>query len=433
MKKLFTLFILTILAFSINGLAQTAERCIPELLENSGFVKGKDLIGDFTITDTEGNVLNLYEKLDEGKTVFIDLFYVDCGYCQLYAPIIEQIYQNTGAGQGDVLMWGLSPYDNNAYIDSYKLQYGISNPCAGTEGNGPAAKDVVIAGQNFLGYPTYCVVCSDRTLYFDPCYPPTVNGFNTYFDNCAATVLIADFVSDVTELCIDSDVVFEDLSLGNIVSWAWNFEGGNPPISTEQNPTVNYSTAGIFDVGLIISNGTNYDTVQMDDYITVNDLPVVTLDPFDDVCEYDPAFELSGGLPVGGVYSGTGVNNGWFDPGVAGVGTHSITYTYNDSNGCENFAEETILVDICSGLFNPEAQNISIFPNPVRDILTITSTQENPGIINIYTLTGRLAIQISPGIAKSYHLDVSELSEGLYIIEIKGNKSVYRDKIKIIR
>lgn len=147
-------------------------------------------VGNFTITDTEGNLYDLYETLDSGMTVFVDLFFTRCTYCQQYAGIIEQIYQNTGAGTEDILMWGISndPYDTNPIIDQYRTDYGISNPCAGPQGGGTTAHTTVISGQNFLGWPTYCVICPDRTMYFDPVYPPTVSGFNPYFEQCAAVV-----------------------------------------------------------------------------------------------------------------------------------------------------------------------------------------------------------------------------------------------------
>jgi len=50
-------------------------------------------------------------------------------------------------------MWGLSPSDGNASIDAYKIAQGITNPCAGTDGGGPDAIDIVIQGQNFIGDP----------------------------------------------------------------------------------------------------------------------------------------------------------------------------------------------------------------------------------------------------------------------------------------
>jgi hypothetical protein len=141
---------------------------------------------DFTITTTDGIVRNLYNTLDSGKTVFVDLFYTTCTWCQFYSPIIEEIYQNTGAGQDDIEFWGISNnlFDTNNVINQYKLDYDITNPCAGPWGGGTTAFSVIVNGQNFQGFPTYCVICPDRTLYFDPCYPPTVNGFDPFFASC---------------------------------------------------------------------------------------------------------------------------------------------------------------------------------------------------------------------------------------------------------
>ncbi|WP_167614524.1 T9SS type A sorting domain-containing protein, partial [Maribellus sediminis] len=78
--------------------------------------------------------------------------------------------------------------------------------------------------------------------------------------------------------------------------------------------------------------------------ITVNDLPTVTLSAFSDVCVDAAEFALSGGSPANGTYSGTGVSSGQFDPATAGVGTHTITYTYTDPNGCtsSNTADITV-------------------------------------------------------------------------------------------
>jgi hypothetical protein len=152
----------------------------------------ESIVGNFTITDTQGNEHTLYSTLDSGKTVFIDLFYSRCGWCQTYAPVIEQVYQDHGAGQGNIVFWGVSsdPYDTNPVIDSYKTAYNITNPCAGPAGGGMSAHNTIIAGQNFLGWPTYCVICPDRNMFFDPVYPPTVTGFDPFFEQCAAVTRI---------------------------------------------------------------------------------------------------------------------------------------------------------------------------------------------------------------------------------------------------
>jgi thiol-disulfide isomerase/thioredoxin len=155
---------------------------------------------DFTITTTDGITRNLYNTLDSGKTVFVDLFYTTCSWCQFYSPIIEEIYQNTGAGLEDIEFWGISNslFDTNNVIDRYRLDYNITNPCAGPWGGGTTALTIIINGQNFLGFPTYCVICPDRTLYFDPCYPPTVSGFDPSFASCD-TLTGINHINDATK------------------------------------------------------------------------------------------------------------------------------------------------------------------------------------------------------------------------------------------
>ena len=57
--------------------------------------------------------------------------------------------------------------------------------------------------------------------------------------------------------------------------------------------------------------------------------PNLSLDKYETLCgEATPSFNLVGGDPSGGVYSGTGVINNEFSPSIAGIGTHTITYTY---------------------------------------------------------------------------------------------------------
>jgi hypothetical protein len=68
--------------------------------------------------------------------------------------------------------------------------------------------------------------------------------------------------------------------------------------------------------------------------VVVSPPPVVTLDPLAPVCLNGAPVTLSGGLPTGGTYGGPGVAGGVFDPAVAGIGSHAITYNYTDAIGC---------------------------------------------------------------------------------------------------
>jgi hypothetical protein len=106
------------------------------------------------------------------------------------------VYVKNGEGQGNVLMWGLSPYDNNGQINAYKEEFGVTNPCAGTQGGAPAAIQTVIDGQQFYGYPTYCVVCPDKKLHFNVCFPPSVECFDAVVAGCTPSAIGDDVEVD---------------------------------------------------------------------------------------------------------------------------------------------------------------------------------------------------------------------------------------------
>lgn len=78
----------------------------------------------------------------------------------------------------------------------------------------------------------------------------------------------------------------------------------------------------------IIVNGAGCIDTSRVVTVTVGTPPTVTLTLPDTVCQSDLAFTLSGGLPLGGNYSGIGVVNNQFDPALAGIGRQRVTYTF---------------------------------------------------------------------------------------------------------
>jgi len=53
--------------------------------------------------------------------------------------------------------------------------------------------------------------------------------------------LIADFTASETKIKVGETVTFTDATIGDATSWNWEFEGGTPATSTEQNPTVTFN------------------------------------------------------------------------------------------------------------------------------------------------------------------------------------------------
>ncbi|MBN1338770.1 MAG: PKD domain-containing protein, partial [Bacteroidales bacterium] len=241
-------------------------------------------------------------------------------------------------------------------------------------------------------------------------------------------------------LCIDPlNTTYNTTGATGATSYSWILDpaGAGTITGTGTNATVNWDnaftgTVAVKVAGVNACGPGNYSAALT---VTINPLPTVTLEPFDDVCVDDPAFELSGGLPAGGQYSGTGVSNGYFDPALAGLGTHTITYTYSDPIGCENFAEETILVDECTGIGENMANTpVLIFPNPNDGAFTLQLNIEDVADLRIYnSLNETIFLDTDLEITKGYTRDINLgiHAKGVYYLMITGNHTQIIKKIII--
>lgn len=74
--------------------------------------------------------------------------------------------------------------------------------------------------------------------------------------------------------------------------------------------------------------------------------------------------------------------------------------------------------------------SVRIYPNPVKDILTISNKEEIDHIM-IYSTTGQFLMQQN-GKGNSAHLDFSKLSSGIYLLKIQ-DKSSKIQTVKVIK
>jgi hypothetical protein len=150
--------------------------------------------------------------------------------------------------------------------------------------------------------------------------------------------------------------------------------------------------------------------------ITVIQGPTVTLDPYADVCSTDAFFTLTGGTPSNGTYSGPGVTGGVFNPTAAGVGVHTITYTFTDGNGCDGTANQTITVNDCASLSELSDISFVVMPNPVKESFQIVSTTQVDGV-DILDMTGRVVRQFSEG---QSNYSIQDVPSGVYVVRIQA-------------
>ncbi|MFZ5517544.1 MAG: PKD domain-containing protein [Candidatus Zhuqueibacterota bacterium] len=83
---------------------------------------------------------------------------------------------------------------------------------------------------------------------------------------------VAAFSGTPTSGTVPLTVNFTDASTGSVSSWSWNFGDGG--MSTAQNPSHQYTTAGTYTVSLTVTGPGGSDTETKTNYITVNAQPV---------------------------------------------------------------------------------------------------------------------------------------------------------------
>lgn len=183
-----------------------------------------------------------------------------------------------------------------------------------------------------------------------------------YLNDYAPPSFTANFEATPTIVCEGNTVNFTDLSQGNPTNWEWTFEGGIPSTSVQQNPVVTYNTLGTYDVKLVISDGTQEDSLTKIDYIQVDVMPSQPNQPSGqlNVCQtYDVEYTTD---PV--AYA----NSYEWEvlPSDAGTITGSDTVGYFESSDSwvGSYTVKVRPVGTCgTGAWSPELQ-CELFQNP---------------------------------------------------------------------
>jgi hypothetical protein len=132
--------------------------------------------------------------------------------------------------------------------------------------------------------------------------------------------------------------------------------------------------------------------------------------------------------PEGGTWSGIGVEGNLFYPSLSGVGAFVITYSYEDSNGCQASANIFLAVNDCVNVEEITSNLYSIYPNPTSGIVTVLAKNLSEVALQIYSSDGRLVKSIDYGGVTSL-LDLTPLSNGIYFVNIQDNYSSYQMKL----
>ncbi len=195
---------------------------------------------------------------------------------------------------------------------------------------------------------------------------------NVVVDSVPSIVQPVILPEDFPIAACDQDSVFLDSQQPGGI-WFWTDSIGNEHRDTTDHFLVDWATYGNGSYALYNYNGCgespNFDFVPV---ISVPEPEITYTEVLDTVCLSDGPQTLSAGVPAGGSYAGAGVSGTLFDPQLAGIGQHTITYSFNDG-ACTGYASAEVVVDACAGI---EAGLLRLLivrlsPNPNNGFFTL--------------------------------------------------------------
>ncbi len=298
----------------------------------------------------------------------------------------------------------------------------------------------------------------------------TVSNFTTTVQNVelAPGTLIADFEASSNIVPVEGNIDFNDLSYGEIVAWEWYFEGGDPEISTQENPEgITYHNEGLFNVRLKITNDEgDTNVILKTDYILVdveyimNDETIIGcsgifLDPggmennygndqdftmtfipdndesviIADFETFELEFEINCDYDWLKIYDGesTAANMigkycGTESPGIiwATNDVGALTFEFH-SDQSENAPGWLALISCDSNVgISPQYTNepLNIWPNPCTGDFVNINYVEAGSLLTIYDSKG-VPVWQSEIENSNQQIDVSDLKNGIYFISLK--------------
>jgi PKD repeat protein/photosystem II stability/assembly factor-like uncharacterized protein len=297
---------------------------------------------------------------------------------------------------------------------------------------------------------------------------------------------VANFSTSFASACVNTPFVFTDQSSGVPTAWSWTLTGASSALSSVKNPTVTYSSPGIYTVSLISSNG-NGSSALYTNTINVTSPPTVAV-PSHTVCQVQSKALVASGattyswstgstaavlivaptsttiytvtgfsgacsavatatISVGSIpatptisqvgnilMSSSATNNQWYLNGtlingatgqsyaVVQDGTYSVIVS--SQYGC-SAGSSTVSVLLTSVEDATYINTVQLSPNPTKDIIYINSLLKEPKSVSyiIYAMTGQAVKNGTITLNNKESISVSDLASGVYEIKFNVNQS----------
>lgn len=164
---------------------------------------------------------------------------------------------------------------------------------------------------------------------------------------------------------------------------------------------------------------------------TVYPAPQVSISAGTNVVCLDDAIVPLTGSPSGGNFGGNGLAGASGFAPSTGVGNYSLFYVYTDAAGCSGSDSLQMQVAECTGInsLSRQSTNMSVFPNPAKEFITLTANSPDLLTIEITDALGRVVLS-KKDISVTEKIYIGKLANGMYVVSIKDK---FNHPIKAIK
>jgi len=194
------------------------------------------------------------------------------------------------------------------------------------------------------------------------------------------------------------------------------------------------SEAGSYVIVLSASNGC--DSIIILEITDETIMPTIAIE-VDTICTSDNPLDLGSLVePQGGVFEGPGIDGDFFNPELAGEGTHTINYSASN-DFCEGSVSFDLSVYVCTSIEDEIFESrLEVFPNPASDLLYVKVDNEYRTELHIglYNIKGDLIFKENKKLVQGvnqYVYDVDNFTEGIYILKLRTEKGIVSKRILI--
>lgn len=280
----------------------------------------------------------------------------------------------------------------------------------------------------YLAFGSYDVTL--QVDYQGQTYDSTFSDFITVIDTCGP---VANF-EFAPIVCLGYCYDFENTSTG-AESYFWTFQGATPSTSEQENPEdICYlDQTGVFNVTLTAINefgatssitqkvtAVNQDNIDAGPDQTISQGTTTTLSAF-------------GGESGQYLWLPTDYVTCFDCPSTQTVPLQTstiFTLFYEEPGGCQNSDTVTVFVDETSGINKLLDSQITLYPNPAKDFVTI-ELPEGQWQLNLMDAAGKSLHSVGNITDSRFDLELKGLAPGAYFVQVSSDEGFVVKKLVV--